>query len=80
VLELEPSAGQQAEVDALVEAQHDAGSPLFHRWLKPAEYGARFGVSAQDLARICQWLKGHGFTVEEIAASNRLVVFSGTAD
>jgi subtilase family serine protease len=80
VLELEPSAGQHAEVDALVEAQHDAGSPLFHRWLKPAEYGARFGVSAQDLARICQWLKGHGFTVEEIAASNRLVVFSGTAD
>ncbi len=79
VLELEPSAAQQAELDALVEAQHDTESPLFHQWLTPAEYGKRFGVSAQDLARIAGWLKGHGFTVDEIAASNRLVVFSGTA-
>jgi subtilase family serine protease len=79
VLELEPSAAQQAESDALVEAQHDARSPLFHQWLTPAEYGARFGVGAQDLVRITKWLKGHGFTVEEIAASNRLVFFSGTA-
>ncbi|MGA3264446.1 MAG: protease pro-enzyme activation domain-containing protein [Terracidiphilus sp.] len=79
VLILEPSAEQQAELDALVEAQHDARSPLFHQWLTPAEYGARFGVSAQDLAQIAGWLKGHGFTVEEIAASSRLVIFSGTA-
>jgi subtilase family serine protease len=79
ILELKPAAGQQAELDALVEAQHEAASPLFHRWLTPTEYGARFGVSAQDRERICVWLKGHGFTVEEIAASNRLVVFSGTA-
>jgi subtilase family serine protease len=79
VLELEPSEGQQAALDALVDAQQDAGSPLFHKWLTPAEYGARFGASGQDVARIAGWLRGHGFTVEEIAASNRLIVFSGTA-
>jgi pseudomonalisin len=79
MLELEPSVAQQAELDALVEAQHDPGSPLFHHWLTPAEFGARFGASARDLARITGWLKGHGFTVEEIPASNWLVVFSGTA-
>jgi subtilase family serine protease len=79
VLELEPAAGQQAELDALVEAQQDAESPLFHQWLTSAEYGERFGVSADDLARVCDWLTGHGFEVEEIAASRRLVIFSGTA-
>ena len=79
VLELEPSAAQQAELDALVEAQDDPGSGLFHQWLPPQEYGARFGVSGQDMARITAWLKGHGFTVEEVAASNRLILFSGTA-
>ncbi len=79
VLELEPSAAQQAELDSLLEAQHDAGSPLYHRWLTPAEYGSRFGASARDLARIAAWLAGHGFVVEEIAASGRLVVFSGNA-
>jgi uncharacterized membrane protein len=79
VLELEPSAAQETELDALLEAQHDAQSPLYHHWLTPVEYGARFGVSAQDLARINGWLAGHGFVVEEVAASGRLVVFSGTA-
>ncbi|HEY1161042.1 MAG TPA: protease pro-enzyme activation domain-containing protein, partial [Terracidiphilus sp.] len=56
VLELEPSAAQQAELDALVEAQDDPGSGLFHQWLTPQEYGARFGVSGQDMARITAWL------------------------
>jgi len=79
VLELEPSAAQQAELDALVEAQHDPGSPLYQRWLTPAEYGVRFGASARDVARITAWLRGHGFTVDEVAASDRLIEFSGTA-
>ena len=79
VLELEPTAAQQADLDALVAAQHDPHSPLYHQWLTPTEYGARFGVSAEDLSRIEAWLNGHGFTVEEVLASNRLIVFSGTA-
>jgi subtilase family serine protease len=79
VLELEPSAAQQTELDALLEAQHDPGSPLYHQWLTPVEFGSRFGASAGDLARITSWLAGHGFVVDEVAASGRLVVFSGNA-
>jgi hypothetical protein len=52
VLHLEPSAAQQTDLDALVEAQHDPHSPLYHQWLTPTQYGARFGASAQDLAKI----------------------------
>src|SRR5580692_6965158 len=73
VLELAPSAAQQAELDALVEAQHDPASPLYRQWLTPREFGARFGLNAGDLAKIREWLEGHGFTVNEIAASNRLI-------
>ena len=79
VLEVTPSAAQQAELDALVEAQHDPQSPLYHQWLTPLQYGARFGASAQDMARISGWLEARGFTVEEIPASHRQVIFSGTA-
>ncbi len=79
VLQLQPSAAQQAELDSLIEAQHDPDSPLYHQWLTPAEYGSRFGASAGDLARITAWLAGHGFKVEEISASGRLVTFSGNA-
>ncbi len=79
VLLLEPSAAQQAGLDALVEAQHDPHSPLYRQWLTPAGYGTRFGVSAEDVSRVAGWLKGHGFAVDELPASNRLIVFSGTA-
>ena len=79
VLQLQPSAEQQAALDALVEAQHDPQSVLYHQWLTPAEYGARFGASAQDLAKITGWLASHGFKVEEITANNRQILFSGTA-
>src|SRR3984957_14985705 len=79
VFQLKPSEAQQAELDALVEAQPDPQSPLYHQWLTPAQYGARFGVSRQDLDRITGWLAGHGFAVGDAPISNRLIFFSGTA-
>ena len=79
MLQLEPSAAQQAALDVLVEAQHDPRSPLYHQWLTPAQYGARFGASSQDLARITSWLREHGFVVNEITANQRQIVFSGNA-
>jgi pseudomonalisin len=79
MLQLEPSAAQQAALDVLVEAQHDPRSPLYHQWITPAQYGARFGASGQDLARITSWLTEHGFVVNEIAANQRQIVFSGNA-
>ena len=79
LLLLKPSPAQQAEQDALIQAQQNPTSPLFHQWLTPARFGTRFGASAQDLAQITAWLAAHGFTVDEIPAGNRLVVFSGTA-
>lgn len=79
VLLLQPTAQRRAELDALVHAQQDRASRLYHHWLTPAEYGTRFGASAQDVARVTAWLASHGFAVVEIPEGNRLVVFSGTA-
>lgn len=71
VLVFQPSTEQQGELDALVEAQHTPGSPLYHHWLTPEEYGERFGADASDIARIASWLESHGFTVEPVAAGRR---------
>lgn len=79
LLVLESTPAQQAALDALVEAQQDPGSPHYHEWLTPAEFGAQFGVSDGQVAQVTGWLAGHGFTVEEIAAGRRLIAFSGTA-
>jgi subtilase family serine protease len=78
VLLLKPSASRQKALDALVAAQQDPASRLYHHWLTPADYGAQFGASPRDLARITNWLRTHGFVVNEIPAARRTIVFSGT--
>ena len=79
LLLLAPSPAQQAQLDRLLDEQQNSASSLYHRWLTPAEFGAQFGVSAQNIALVTAWLRTHGFSVDEIPAGNRLIVFSGTA-
>jgi pseudomonalisin len=79
LLVLKPTSAQQADLDALVAAQQDPASLLYHQWLSPVEFGARFGTAQPDLSLVISWLVAHGFAVDEIAAGRRLVVFSGSA-
>ena len=80
VLVLRADPLQEAALEELLRAQHDAGSPYYHRWLTPAEFGKRFGISQHDLDRVTEWLRRYGFAVEEVPLSHRAVVFSGTAE
>lgn len=73
-----PSAAQQAELDALLQQQQTPGSPLYHKWITPAEYAARFGLSASDLNEVRTWLEQQGFSVDGVANSHNAVTFSGT--
>jgi len=79
VLTLMPSFSQQAALNAFMAGVHDPASPLYHHWLTPADFAERFSPAPADVARITAWLKTHGFTVDDIPAGRRHVVFSGTA-
>ncbi len=79
LLVLNSNSAQQADLEALVAAQQDPDSPLYHQWLTPGEFGARFGASDAGLEQVTAWLTSKGFTVEEISAGRRLVTFSGSA-
>jgi subtilase family serine protease len=70
---------QQAELNVLLQEQHDPSSPNYHRWLTPVEYADRFGLSTADLDRAVSWLEGQGFTIDEIAPSRNWIAFSGFA-
>src|ERR1019366_3967463 len=54
-LVLRPTPEQQADLDRLLTAQQDPGSPDYHRWLIPEQYADRFGASPDDIARITAW-------------------------
>ena len=79
VLLLKAPVGRQADLDALVAAQHDPDSSSYHQWISPAEFGAQFGAAESDVAAVSGWLSSHGFAVDEVPAGGRMIVFSGTA-
>jgi Pro-kumamolisin, activation domain len=79
LLMLKSSAAQQSALDRLLKEQQDPSSPQYHQWLRPAEFGERFGASAQDVEVVTRWLEGRGFRIENVAPSRLLIDFSGTA-
>ena len=55
---------QDAEgLSRLLESQRDPGSPSYHAWLDPQSFGARFGLSESDYAKVLQWFSSRGFAV-----------------
>jgi len=78
-LTIPPSAAQQADLNALLEAQHTPGSPDYHRWLTPEQFAKRFGASQADIAAISNWLQTQGLTVMGASRGRNSITFKGFA-
>jgi pseudomonalisin len=79
ILVLQPDPLQQQAAEDLAAAQHDPESPLFHQWLTPVSFAEHFGVARDDLDRVVDWLGTYGFSIDELPAGGRAIVFSGSA-
>ncbi|HEX8710533.1 MAG TPA: protease pro-enzyme activation domain-containing protein, partial [Terracidiphilus sp.] len=75
---LKRSPAQDAALRELVQEQNTPGSPNYHKWLTPAQFGAQFGPSDQDLATIQNWLADQGFTVNKVEPGRQTLDISGT--
>jgi subtilase family serine protease len=53
------------ELQKLEIAQHTPDSALYHRWLTPAEFNARFAPDAATVAKVTKELAAAGLTVTE---------------
>lgn len=69
---------QQADLTQLLIDQQNPNSPSYHKWLTPEQYGARFGLSSADLAKVSAWITSQGFTVTGVARSSTFITFTGT--
>jgi len=76
---ISPSPSQQQAIDKLLAQQQDRKSSNYHKWLTPAQYGARFGLSPNDVQKITSWLQSEGFAYIRVAPSSSIIYFSGTA-
>lgn len=70
---------QEGALEELLAAQQNVASPLYHQWLTPDSFAARFGVADEDIAATERWLQSHGFHVENVGNSRDRITFSGSA-
>ncbi|HWF09522.1 MAG TPA: protease pro-enzyme activation domain-containing protein [Bryobacteraceae bacterium] len=78
-LTLTQTDAQKADLATLLSDLQNPSSPNYHKWLTPAQYADRFGVSPADLSSIEQWLRGQGLTVVNIAQARNWIAIRGTA-
>lgn len=77
-LVLKRSASQEAALHSLIAAQTTPGSPEYHKWLTPAEFGQKFGPSSTDVATIESWLQSEGFSGVKVNPGRLTIAFNGT--
>jgi len=79
LLQLRRAPEQEQAFEKYLDELEDPKSPNYHHWLTAQEVGQRYGLGAQDLTTITNWLKWHGFIVNQVYPSGIVIDFSGTA-
>ena len=78
LLVLKRSPQQEAALRKLLDEQQSKGSPNYHKWLTPTQFGEQFGPSDSDMQTITLWLQAHGFEVGSTKGRS-VLEFSGSA-
>jgi subtilase family serine protease len=69
---------QQAALTQLLTDLQNPSSPRYHAWLTPEQFGAQFGLSTDDLAKVSSWLTSQGFKITGTGRASNYVTFSGS--
>jgi len=69
----------QQAFEEFLARQQDPASTDYHHWLTPTEVGERFGVSANDITALSEWLRSQGLHVDSVSNSRVRLTFSGHA-
>jgi len=80
VLNTSLSNAQRKDLETLLQALQDPGSPQYHKWLTQEQYGARYGLTEADLDKAIRWLTEQRLTVKRVARSRNAIYFSGRAE
>ncbi len=77
-LSFRPSAAQQQDLDLFLSQLADRTSPNYHKYLTPAQFADRFGMTQNDINKVAAWLQSEGFFNITVSNSRNLVSFDGT--
>lgn len=76
---LQRPAAQEQQLEQYLREVHTPGSPNFHKWLTPQQFGKTYGAADSDLVAVQSWLESQGLKIEKVSSSKNTIEFSGTA-
>lgn len=79
LLVLQRSPERRTALHQFLRDAHTPGSPRYHQWLTPEQFGKLYGPDDSDVATVTAWLQKHGFSVARVAKGKTAVEFSGTS-
>ncbi len=79
LLTLQRGADQEAALTQLLNQQQSSGSPNYHQWLTPQQFGQQFGPADTDIQTVSDWLQSQGFQINRVSAGKTVIEFSGNA-
>ncbi len=69
----------QSQLADLLRRQYTPGDPLFHHFLSPPDFTARFGPTPEDYAAVAAFARAQGLAVTGTSAGRTLLNVSGPA-
>jgi subtilase family serine protease len=78
-LVLQRSPESQAALDNLIERQQQPTAAEYHQWITPQQFGERFGVAEQDIAKLTAWLESRGMKVSGVMNNASFIDFTASA-
>ena len=72
------STAQQQDLDLFLSQLADRTSPNYHKYLTPAQFADRFGMTQNDINKVVAWLQSEGFLNITVSNSRNQVSFDGT--
>ncbi|MGC1400797.1 protease pro-enzyme activation domain-containing protein [Candidatus Binatus sp.] len=79
ILQLRRSPAEESALEKFLDELEDPKSPNYHQWMTAQQFGDRYGLAEQDLAKIAGWLQAHGLTVNRTYPNGMMIDFSGNA-
>lgn len=72
------SGTQQQDLDQFLAELADRTSLNYHKYLTPAQFAKRFGMSDNDVSKVVPWIEAQGFTNVKVAKNRNRITFDGT--
>jgi hypothetical protein len=77
-LYLPPAPEQQASLMQFLSDVQTPGSPAYHQWLTPVQFGAKFGATGSQLANVRAFAAANNLTVSNVSDSGLHFTLTGT--